>query len=261
MKKELKEIIKKSGNNLHITTVDLLEKIQWSVSLSSYYYDDTANKPREIDITAKNNIPIMNDATKEKIDSFDLFLFIECKYFKNEVAFRSRLNNKQEAKEAMIIEAIEKVDGWDKKIILERDGLFRDHHYSKERFIGRLYDTKNQNSMFNAITQPIKSLTFFKERSHKKGIYYPLVIYSGIGGIFPIRKQEADLTKLSLEKRSIFGLDYSYRSSVDEKLKTNKFFIDFIHQDELEKFIEDTILREAEELKNCLFFKKMTRKS
>jgi len=254
MRQEFKKIIEESGNNLHIDTVDLLERMQWDVDLSSYYYDETANKPREIDIIAQRNVEV-----KEAIDQFKLFLFIECKYFKNEVAFRARRNNKEESKEAIIIE------GLDKEYLLEGENLFREHHYLKEGFIGKLYDSfpKEQGAVFNAVTQPIKSLTFFKERSYKmevekgltKAIYYPIVVYSGIEGIYAIKRKEADLDKLEPKKELIFGLNYSYKSVVDNKLKTNHFYIDFIHQDSLGNFIEDVIRKESSELRDYLFLK------
>jgi len=259
MRKDFKKIIEESGNNLHIDTVDLLERMQWDVDLSSYYYDETANKPREIDIIAQRNVEVINDPEKEVIDQFKLFLFIECKYLKNEVAFWARRNNEEESKEAIIIE------GLDKEYLLEGENLFREHHYLKERFIGKLYDSfpKEQGAVFNAVTQPIKSLTFFKERFYKmevergltKALYYPIVVYSGIEGIYDIRRKEADLDKLELKKELIFALNYSYRSVVDNKLKTNCFYIDFIHQDSLGSFIEDVIQKESSELRKYLFWK------
>jgi len=255
MKKELKEIIKRSGNNLHIDTVNLLETMGWDVDLSSYYYDDTANKPREIDIIAQRNEQVFDFPPEKVLDEFKLFLFIECKYFKNELAFRMRRNHEQESKEAMIIEGIKSVDGWDKEYLLEDEGLFREHHYLKERFIGKLYDSKEQKVIFNAITQPIKSLTFFKERRVEKGLYYPLVVYSGIDGIYAIKRENANLDQLEPKKDLIFGLDYSYKSVVDHKLKTHQFFIDFIHQDKLGDFIEEIIWKEAGELREHLSFK------
>ncbi len=131
MKEDLKEILKKSGNNLHIDVVDLLETMEWEVDLSSYYYDDTANKPREIDIIAQRTIEIF-DVFEKVIDRFKIFLFIECKYFKNEVAFRMRKNNDEESKEAIILE------GLDKKNLLDSQNLFKNHHYRQSMFIGKL---------------------------------------------------------------------------------------------------------------------------
>jgi len=257
MREDFKKIIEESGNNLHIYTADLLENMGWDVDLSSYYYDDTASKPREIDIIAQRKVQVINSPEEKLLGEFKLFLFIECKYFKNELSFRMRRNREKESKEAMIIEGIKSVDGWDKESLLEEEGLFREHHYLKERFIGKLYDSfpKEQEAVFNALTQPIKSLTFFKERRLEKGMYYPMVVYSGIEGIYDIKREKADLDKLEPKKELIFGLNYSYRSVVDNKLKTNLFYIDFIHQERLGDFIEEVIRKESSELRQYLFWK------
>lgn len=249
MNENLKKIIKESGNNLHLSTADMLETMQWDVDLSSYYYDDTTNKPREIDIIAKKEIPIFNN-WDEIIDKFNIFLFIECKCFKNELAFRVRKNREKESREAIIIERM------NKKLLLDEEGLFKNHHYLQTDFIGKLYDSlsEDQAKVFNAITQPIKSLTFLKERRPEKGLYYPVVIYSGIDGLYEIREGDIkDLDSLNKIDNLTFGLNYSYRSVVSSELKTQHFYVDFIRKNRLEDYT-DMILKEAEELKKYLFF-------
>jgi hypothetical protein len=249
MNEKLKKVIEESGNNLHLIVANMLETMKWDVGLSSYYYDDTANKPREIDIIAQKEVPV-RDEFKGEIDKFKLFLFIECKYFKNELAFRVRKNREEESKLALIIE------GMNKHILLEREGLFRNHHYLQTNFIGKLYDSSSadQTKIFNAITQPIKSLTFFKERLLEKGLYYPVVVYGGIDGLYEIKEGDIkNLDNLKKQDNLMFGLKYSYRSVVSGGLKTKHFYIDFIREDRLKDYI-DMILKEAEELKKYLFF-------
>lgn len=267
MREDFKKIIEESGNNLHIDTVKLLETMDWDVDLSSYYYDDTTNKPREIDIVAQKEISIC-DEFKEEIDNFKLFLFIECKYFKNELAFRVRENREKEAKAALIIE------GMNKELLLEREHLFSHHHYLQTSFVGKLYDSlpEDQTKVFNAITQPIKSLIFFKqhslktevEKGKKKGIYYPIVIYSGIDGIYSIKDVDIEnLDDLQKEENIMFSLNYSYKSHYEsifaekgrltEALITQHFYIDFINQKRLKDYVS-MILKEAEELKGYLFY-------
>lgn len=254
MKEKLKKIINESGNNLTIETVSILEKIGWGIELSSYYYDDITNKPREIDLIATKDI-IIRDTFNESINDFKIFLFIECKNFKDELAFRVRENRKQDGKEAIIAEGIKTIDGWDKEF-LEQEGLFRGHHYLQKEFIGKLYDSSkdDQNEIFNAITQSLKSLIFFKERRQESGIYYPVVVFSGIDGIYEIKNNDiGELDNLEKKEHSIFSLNYSYRSVVDGVLKTQQFYIDFLHKNKLESHIT-TILKEAEELQKYLFF-------
>ena len=66
MNKELQEVIKKSGNNLHFDVVDFLEDKEWEVGLNSYYYDDTNSKPREIDIVANKCINTLIGTSEPK---------------------------------------------------------------------------------------------------------------------------------------------------------------------------------------------------
>ncbi|MDP2930845.1 MAG: hypothetical protein Q8N56_04590 [bacterium] len=117
-----------------------------------------------------------------------------------------RGNREQEAKEAVHMQGIKSTDGWDKETALEEWGLFKNHHYLKKMSVGKLYECfpKEQELVFNAITQPIKSLTFFEERNLESGIYYPIVVYSGIDGIYEIKKKEIDLDALTSKKQVVF---------------------------------------------------------
>ena len=158
MDPRLKKIISESGNNLHLEVVKMLEEKSWKVNLSAYYYDDTNNKPREIDIVASKPLAYFKGQPGELVKDFqaysvNVFLFIECKYFKNEIAFRIHETNKN--KEAVVCEGINKDE------FLEEVKNF--HHYLKFSAIAQLYDAvpEDQDKIFNAITQPVKSLTFF----------------------------------------------------------------------------------------------------
>jgi len=236
MDTRLKKIILESGNNLHLEVVKTLEEKDWQVDLSAYYYDDTANKPREIDIVARKKIRYIPSQRGKPITdwrpyTFQVFLFIECKYFKNEIAFRIHPTTRN--KEAVACE------GMNKDEVLEDVGNL--HHYLKVSSIAQLYDTIDQDAVFNAITQPVKSLTFFKDRQGAQGLYYPITIYSGIDGVYALhgkKQTEENLDALKLEDYTIVGLDYSYRSPVSQQLRTNYFFVDFLHKDRLSDLLK-----------------------
>ncbi len=263
MKKELKESIEKSGNKLHLETAAILEKNEWNVDLSSYYYDDTQRKPREIDIIADKDFSIKNEG--KEVGKFKLFLFIECKYLKSDIGFIMRENNRKQAEEAMIFSEINK----DKNLFSYLEGMHDygsnkfTHHYLKDEFVGKLYNTtsEDENKIFNALTQPIKSLIFFQESLYKmepevgvkKAIYYPLVVYSGIDGIYPIEEYD-NLNDLKTKEGVIFALNYSYKSPTKTKtvygaqvpiLTTQPFYIDFVKKDALGRFLSNVIGQEA----------------
>lgn len=267
MQEELKKAIEDSGNKLHLETVQILEDNEWEVDLSAYYYDDTERKPREIDIIAVKSFPIKNEG--RETDKFKVFLFIECKYFKDEIGFVIRENNKEQAKEAMIFNEIKK----DKDLFSYLEGLHDHgsykfiHHYLKEEPVGKLYEVvsaKDEKKVFNAITQPIKSLIFFQERLYKmevemgvkKAVYYPVVIYSGIKGVYPIEDYNSgNLNSLQPKEGLIFSLSYSYKSPNKTRtvygaqlplLLTQRFYIDFVRKDALDRFLRNVIEQEAE---------------
>lgn len=233
MQQELKELIEKtSGNNLHLKVAELLKKAGWEVDLSSYYYDDTANKPREIDIVAYKKIEIIekHETYNRILETFRAFLFVECKNFTDQVAFRMCPSEGNE--KAIVVEKMDKLN-------LLLNGLGVDHHYMRSKSVGKLSDTvqRNQGALFDTLTQPVKSLVFFKQHSPIKGLYYPVVIYSGINGIYPIIGKQ-DLDKLQPRKELIAELNYSYRSVIDGKLRSNCFFIDFVHVSNISDFLE-----------------------
>lgn len=232
MDTKLQELIKKSGNNLHAEVAQLLENLGWEVDISSYYHDDTADKPREIDIVASKQIVTSSPGIGE--GRFRLFLFIECKYFKEGVAFRMYDNNPKDSASAIIFHNMSE------DILDERNtNLKKMHHYVRVPSIAKLYDSKESNEIFNSITGAVKSLLFFKEQRNEKGLYYPLVVYDGIDGLYPIRNN--DLAKLeSVEplENLVFGLNYSYRSAANNRLNTRYFCVDFVNKNKLGEFLE-----------------------
>ncbi len=100
MEQELKEKIKNSGNNLHLDVAYFLKNKGWDTNLSLYYCDDITKTPREIDIKATKTFKMVyDDDDKYK---FDAHLFIECKNFSKEFAFRLLDNNFETSKLVLI---------------------------------------------------------------------------------------------------------------------------------------------------------------
>ncbi|MDA2936477.1 hypothetical protein MYX06_04635 [Patescibacteria group bacterium AH-259-L05] len=251
MQEELKKIIQNSGNNLHMRVVDKLEALGWDVDLNSYYYDDTAGKPREIDIVA-SRLYLINDSFQNPVDSFKIYFFIECKYFSKDICFRLHKVEDRKKIDAIILWGLNKDE-------VLRSGLAQKHHYLLESDLAIVYDTipKNQNKIFNALTQPVKSLSFFKERRPTKAFYYPIVVYDGIPGVYYM-ESITDLNDLdSLRRESIltFGVNYSYKSVVSDELNTQYFCIDFIHFNKLKYFLDNSIKPEADEIVKFLHFR------
>jgi hypothetical protein len=218
----LEAVLSTSGHNLHLRTVTALQGAGWHVELSAYFYDDTDPKPREIDIIASRQVPV-RQPSGETVNTFQTSLFIECKYFKEEIAFRMQPASDYQA-------AIKLRCPWN----INLEELAARHRYGLIGEVGKLYDQHNPADLFSAITQPVKSLTFFRDRAQRTGLYYPITVYEGIDGIYHLDPGVTTLTGLTRKKYSVFGLSYTYRnvSSVYNELNSEIFYIDFVHKDE-----------------------------
>jgi hypothetical protein len=67
-----------------------------------------------------------------------------------------------------------------------------------------------------------------------------VTVYSGIDGVYAFKgnKKEEELDELKRQDYMIVGLDYSYRSPVTQILRTNYFFVDFVHKNRLEQLLK-----------------------
>jgi hypothetical protein len=252
MNESLEKIIKNSGNYLHLHIVELLEKCDWKVDLSSYYYDDTNDKPREIDIVASKTIELKSFSSQNLTiapEGFKLILFIECKYFKEEIAFHMRDYEGVDQARSIIVERMNKGE-----VLTD---INNNHHYFNFKKIGKLYDCQISKDVFDAITQPIKSLTFFKARNLEMGFYYPVVVFSGIDGIYQLETNDAsDLQSIKSKKVVPFGVNYSYRSPISDTLETQLFNVDFVEESMLEGYL-NTIEFNAKEFEKAMSFRKI----
>jgi hypothetical protein len=236
MDKKLEETIKKSGNNLHMEIVRELEEEGWKVEISPYFYDDTTDKPREIDIIAKIEKPILDLKVYDARNMFAINLFIECKWFTKEIAFRSIRSIRDKIKQGILLEG-----SLDRELFFERSEFGKVHHNLVTPRISALYDTEseNQKNVFDAITQPIKSYLFFKESvGSRRGISYLATIYNGIPGLYEIKDNRLDnLKDLISQTNASVGVNYSYKSPESVYYKSRYFIVDIINRYEISKYL------------------------
>ncbi len=251
MDQMLKDKIKNSGNNLHLEIADYLDMSGWTIDLSPYYCDDITRVPREIDIIATKTFPFLYGDSEEC--KFDVYLFIECKHFLEKFAFRMVENNLETGKSVLISQSS---DIFSRKEDLNRSNLLNTHHYFLEKKIGRLWDSVNQvqeKDIFDAVTQPIKSLIFKEREVKRKAIFYPLVVCGGISGFYGVEQvapgtEDVYLDNLKEIRQLTFGLRYAYKGIIQqgtEEPRSRDFYIDFILRDDLKKYLR--VLEEKEE--------------
>lgn len=243
-----KEVIEKSGNNLHEKTVEILEEADYKVNISSYYYDDSANKPREIDLIACKEEDVQGSFAIEfgrPPNKLFISLFIECKYFIEPIIFRLHQQTEEEKWQSIITKGINNEEAFSSE----------KHSFLRLNKIGKLYDTsKSQhNDLFNAITQPIKSLIFFKEADNKsKSIYFPVVVFDGPGDIYYM---DGNHITESPKNLACFGINYSYKNVHTNALQQQYFNITFVKCDKFYDFLQSLEHNELANLKKYLSFK------
>ncbi|MDD2730548.1 MAG: hypothetical protein PHW33_00270 [Candidatus Portnoybacteria bacterium] len=261
MDRGLKEKIKNSGNNLHLDVAYWLEEEGWDVNLSPYYCDDITKKPREIDIIAKKtNLMVYDGDEKHK---FDTCLFIECKNFKESFAFRIEENTLEKG-ESVLLSQNHNIFSDSDKSVLSRTNLPNVLHCFTEKRIARLWDSVSQEKdIFDAVTQPIKALNFFRKEFTRKSIFYPVVICRGITGFYNVeevnpQEKEEYLDKLSEIPQITFGLNYASPGKISAGTelspKARDFYIDFILEKNLINYLLD-LKKESDEIGKFLLRK------
>ncbi len=247
MNQELIKALQTSGNNLHLDIAEILERDGWKVELSSYYFDDITDKPREIDIVATLEVRTPTSPISTSSEKFNVNLFIECKHFTQDIAFRMNKAKPDKLMEALLVEV------YNKNEIVRQSDLESIHHHLKLKLVGVLYDASNklQKDIFDAITQPIKSYSYFQDKL-QQGLTYLAVIYRGIDGIYPI-SSPSDLTTLpSLNPVDDLTMGINY-SSKKFGTKSKYFLIDFIHEKKIIDYLKQ-IKNESSKLRDLRDF-------
>lgn len=255
-KDEFKELINHSGHNFHLEIVNLLRNNNWEVEISPYYYDDSAEKPREIDIIATKPVSIFKDGAP----SYNIFLFIECKHLDGEVVFWMDNVNKDKV-EAVIHDSIVGLN-------IRREDTIQTNHYLKVSKVAKLFETKqkekksNQDVVFSAFTQSIKSLIFYKKNNYNApGIYYPIVVYEPKDKVAVYSESDENKYKIINEREIILEVNYSFKDEVDDIvvgksqfISRQNFFVDFITKDDFKGFLNYALQEEIEEINRILQF-------
>lgn len=235
MDKGLQQKILESGHNLHLRVASDLEGEGWDVELASYYVDDLSDKPREIDIVAE--IPfyggsILNGSQEEILRTR---LFIECKHFKTPIALRTLPIDISETHEAIVTHNLSK----------KPSDIWGDwHHYAKPPRVAKLWTTMEERNdpFFDGLASTAKSLLYYLGTRASRGIFYPVLVYDGIDGMYEI--QGSDLSNLEsapLVKRALVSFNYAYNEVFTNKPRRRRLLIDVVHHDELPMLIKEVI--------------------
>lgn len=231
MGEDLQKAIRASGNNLHLKVINLLEK-NWQVEVSPYYVDDITDKPREIDIIASRTIFLTGFPWKKTSGDFKVFLYIECKHFKNDIAFWV-FKNKEPGN------LLKTFSISDHSKPTASGGI---NHYFTDKVCKLSTSVNEDKDILDALLGPIKALIDHRENDKPKGVFYPISVYEGIRGIYLINNSDDlnNLKNLNPVKNAIAELTYSYKGRRNNNYyqQKEKFAVDIVGLDYLEKLLK-----------------------
>jgi hypothetical protein len=252
IEKKVKQIIEKSGNNLHCRAIKFLKEKGWDVLVSPYYSDIITNKPREIDIIAQKLFLV--DDYRGLAGKLYFRLFIECKYIKQDTVFwfdkkdyvrlGKKLNN------ILPFETYNQYGNFNEKM--------KSNHYYKGENVAKIFKSDSDKNfenelIYGALNQSLNSLVYYK---NEKNIFvdnssigcrlscpewfidYPIVLVDNYSKFF---KVEMDNSAVPSEIDSSFQLEtnYSYFDREKNSAITDYFLVDVVSEGGLEEMLNN----------------------
>ena len=259
-------ILESSGILTHLKVADCLKRHGWSLTISSYYYDDVANLVKEIDIVAEKQFNSYEEAPGLSSRQLNIQLFIECKYINQEVSIWFDQMNRKRA-----LSTLEEEIGM---VIAEHhsgDILPEELHYLCAGKVVKLYSTNSnkEDLIYKAISQCLRALVYYKQWAdapisrkfndhvevQTKIIRYPVVVCGNFENIKEV-EVDSETDKYSVKDLSeAFLLETNYVHLNKEKTaaQDNYFLVDFINVTHLNSFLE-TINKEGRSLIKAMSF-------
>ena len=245
-------LVENSGMLTHLKTVACLKKNEWSVNISSYYYDNVADLVKEIDIIAEKQF---NSAEFgwHSTAPLNVQLFIECKYINKEIVFWFDTVNKDKA-----MEKIEEETGLQ---VLDGDRVSADitanqFHYLQVEKVAKLFSTNSNNEdlVYKAISQCLRAQVYYeqfanapianefndRQETSTAIMRYPVVICDNYKNLKEV-EVDTETSKFTVKDISdpfLLETNYVYFNKTKSATKDSHFLIDFINLDKFEPFLK-----------------------
>lgn len=236
---KVKEIIDKSGNDLHQEVVDFLRADGWEVKSSPYYNDPATNKPREIDVIAKKNFKV-TDWAADSEDVLTIRLFIECKHISGSNVIWFENKNMPEAielaKNNRILRGVEDID-----LMISPPYPPVKHHYVREADVAKRWNSSGHTDpVYEAMNGVLNGQIFFKDQ-HERGeryvIDYPIIVVDSYTNLHR-RDTTNALGYTNILSDFPIEVDYSYTDK-EKASKTGYFLIDVVDKAGLGGLLND----------------------
>ncbi len=252
--KEIEKIIQNSGNNFHCRVSNFFNSKNWTTLISPYYTDIVTDKPREIDIIAENEYPLLNHFGR-KAGTVNISLNIECKYLSKETVFWFDKKDTYKANEWILKNTPHQ------EIIRSRD---KHRYLNTNEKVAKLFASSNkpssENEMFyKALNQCLNAMVYNRRsdsiiqrnQSTKvlKTIEYPVIICNSFEKLY--RVEIDDDSKISkIQDNFQIEVNYAYLD-FNQKRRREYFLIDVIDFNKTDEFL-DVLQKDAESIINII---------
>lgn len=231
--KTIENLIKISGNNLHCKVLNHLKRKEWTVLISPYYNDNVSDKPREIDLIAEKEFPIVPFGGTYQGEKINVKLFIECKYLPKEKEIVFWFHEKDTNKAEKLITS--------KTSLTKTSGYTAKHHYlSKNNRVAKLFATNGytgkdveRDPFYRALNQSLNAMVYYRRGT---SFNYPIIICNNFNKLYKVDIESINTPE---EINEHFQLEVNYAYIDTNKKDRNEYFlIDVVNYEEIDSFLE-----------------------
>ena len=216
--------MKEFGQGFQYEIEDRIKSNGWEIFPPQSYMDPDEMKSRVIDIVASRRDVSYNARGNQ------LALVVECKNLSHDVKFWLRQNPKD--KKAYFM------DGYKGEDIFRAEEKF--HFFCQDKVAMDLNESEGKKDMYGGIMQASKALLYLRQNPgvlYTKGFFYPVVVYRAQ------RSKICDENDNEL-KNIVYYHRYEWRDPKTQSISTRSLYVDIIHEDYLEDFLENTFKAE-----------------
>lgn len=229
-----------SGHNFHFEIEDRVKANGWKIHSKVSYLDDVESKPREIDFVATQYRESHNPRGNQ------VALVVECKYIGHDVKFWVRDNPKNH--ETYFF------DGYNMDNLFLNESKW--HFFMPSKVAVQTEEDSKKNNMYEAIMQASKALMSLRQGQqmlYTKGLFYPIVVYKGIGKLTDQNGAEM--------KNILYYHEYPWRDQKTYEVNTRPLYVNIIHESDLEEYLNNVFKKEMNSLMDHVFFQDKMREN
>jgi len=250
----IKNIISKSGNDLHVQVEKKLKEQGWNVTSSPYYNDPVTGIPRETDIIARKDWDILDDFGRNKRGMLRIRLFMECKFLFDPVVLWLKDKNIDEAK----------ILAKNNPILFEKEDHYltdtskipnKIHHYTENNQVINQWSNKNhKDPLFEAMSGCLNAFIYYHRtgiESHTETINYPIIVVNDLSKLY-IRDESQLGASVVIDNQQLETF-FSFREN-NNQYKMQYFLIDIVGYSQLEEFLSKLQNNDIDILRRILYW-------